>query len=76
MPTFFERRKVDENDEDHEEKIKKAMVEGLSESISNEIMKELLEDNPDMKDFIKSYNKIMPSVHGLKKENDDLKKSE
>ena len=76
MPTFFERRKVDANDENHEEKLTKTLVEGISESISSQIMKELLEENPDMKNFIESYNKIMPSVHGLTKENDDSKKSE
>lgn len=74
MPTFWERRKPDENDEDFQEKIQKMMVDGISESVDKQILDDLMSDNPDLKKFVDGYNAVMPAVYGFnKKEGEDEK---
>lgn len=65
LPESWERRKPDANDEDYEEKLKKEMVQNLSESIDNKIIKDLLEQNADFQKFVEAYNKIMPPIYAV-----------
>lgn len=69
LPESWERRRPDVNDEDYEEKMKKIMVQNLSESIDHKIIQDLLSQNSDFQKFVEAYNKIMPSVYsvGMKK---------
>lgn len=63
LPESWERRHPDTNDEDYEEKMKRMMVDNLSQEIDNQIMKDLLEQNKDFKSFVEAYNKLMPPVY-------------
>lgn len=70
MPEFWERRKPDSNDEDYEKKIRDMMIKNMSESIDKKILDEILSKSDDFKNFIDSYNNVMPAVYkvNLKKE--------
>lgn len=67
MPTFWEGRQPDENDEDFDDKIKKIMIDGVSESVDKEIIKDLLNKNPGFKKFVEGYTEVIPAVYGFNK---------
>lgn len=70
MPESWERRKPDINDEDYEEKMRREMVNKMSEEIDKKIMNDILNESTDFKKFVESYNKVMPAVYGMKNKND------
>lgn len=70
MPTFWEGRQPDKNDEDYDEKIQSIMVDGMSESVDKEILNDLLDENPDFKKFVEGYSKVIPPIYGFNKKDD------
>lgn len=67
MPTFFERKKLEDGEDKKDQKIETLLADDLSESVNQQLMKELLDDYPELKKFMKAYKKIAPAAHGFKK---------
>jgi hypothetical protein len=63
LPESWEQRTPDTNDEDYEEKLKALMIDKLTQEIDGQIIKDMLEQNPNFQKFIEAYNKIMPAVY-------------
>lgn len=59
MPTHWERRIPDPNDEDYQEKMRNALVSELSDNINSQILNELLEENPGLNELMVNYPKII-----------------
>jgi len=74
MPNYWEMRQPDPNDEDYEEKMAKIMTNGITEAVDTEIMKDVMNESPELKTFIEGYNKVMPAVYGFNKKKDDSEK--
>lgn len=65
MPELWERRKPDINDCDYEEKMRKLMIDNMSQEVEEKIMKEIIEKNINFNEFVNAYNSIMPSVYNV-----------
>lgn len=62
---FWEPRRPDINDEDYEEKMRTLMINKLSEEVDEQIMGEIISQNPNFQKFVEAYNKIMPAVYSV-----------
>lgn len=67
MASHWELRQPEPDDVDYHEQIQNTMVDRLSSEIDAKIFKEILEQNPVFSKFIQGYSKVMPSVYGLNK---------
>ena len=67
LPNFWQQRRPDPNRFSNEEEMMKVMVDRLSEEISQDVIKNLLSENPEFGKFVEAYNKIMPSVYLIDK---------
>lgn len=65
LPESWEQKKEDLNYENHEEKMKQIMVDGLTEEINNQILKDIMEKSPDFKKLLDGYKKVMPAVYNV-----------
>lgn len=69
LPNFWQQRRPDPNRFSNEEEMMKVMVDRLSEEISQDVIKNLLSENPEFGKFVEAYNKIMPAVYIVNKKN-------
>jgi hypothetical protein len=67
LPSFWEQRKPDINDEDYEIKMRALMTENLIKEIDDKLAQEILGTNPDFKKFVEAYHRVMPAVYGFDK---------
>ena len=65
LPESWQRREPDLNDVDYQDKVKQQMVDEMSKCIDEQIISELLRENPEFGKFMQAYNKIMPSVYNV-----------
>ena len=65
LPESWERRMPDINDKDYEKKMLDVMVSNLSQEIDSQIIKDMLEQNPNFQKFVEAYNKVMPAVYNV-----------
>lgn len=63
LPSKWERRKPDLNDEDYEENLKQYMINQISENVDKKIVEDLLGESEDFKKFVEAYNKVMPAIY-------------
>lgn len=65
LPTTWKKRRPDTNDENYEEKMRQLMIEEISQTVSNEVLQEILKESEDFKKLVENYRQIIPSVYGF-----------
>ena len=67
LPTQWEKRKPDPNDKDYEDKMRRIMIDEISQTVSKEVLDEILKNSGDFKKLVDNYNAVMPAVYGFNK---------